>query len=134
MLPLISRRDWLDGPVLGDLTALQTERRMLSSTLPPIVNEVDIRSVVTGLVGPVHRHPLKICPKVTLKHPTIGFVTSRIDTGHQAGQAPSGGQLFTGIKQTVEILLRSWSGAHCPELDVAHSASSLCIGSAVTHG
>ena len=49
-------------------------------SLPPVVDQVDISSVITGLAGPLHRHPLKIRSEITLKHPAIGLVTSRVLT------------------------------------------------------
>src|SRR3990167_8221931 len=104
----------------------------LPSALPPIVNQVDARPVVARLVVPLHPPPLKVCAEPPLQHLAIGFVTSRVDAGCQAGQTLFSGQLFTGVKQPVEVLPRGRTQAHRTEFDVARSTASFSARPAVT--
>lgn len=55
--------------------------RLFSPALPPIVNQIDTRPVVSSLVRAVHRDALKVCTEVTLKHNAVSFVSGSIDPG-----------------------------------------------------
>jgi hypothetical protein len=57
--------------------------RLVSRALPPIIDQKDTRSVVPSLVRAVHRHALKLCAEVTLKHQAVRFVSGSIHSGNQ---------------------------------------------------
>ena len=56
----------------------------ISPALSPIIDQKDTRSVVSSLVRAVHRHALKLCAEVTLKHHAVRFVSGSINSGNQA--------------------------------------------------
>ncbi len=58
----------------------------------PIVDEIDVRQIVTGFVWSLHRDTLKIGAEAALYHLAVGLMATQIHPSRDVRQAFRGGQ------------------------------------------
>ncbi len=55
--------------------------------LSPVVDQIDARTIVAGLIRPLHRHALPIDAKAPRQEVAIGLMAGGVDPGHQSRQS-----------------------------------------------
>ena len=81
--------------------------------LPPVVYYINIGTIITWFIEPLHCHCLRISTKLLSLHFDIGVLTGQVCPGGETSHASRDGECLTSIKQFVEMLAsgRSWRTA-----------------------
>ena len=99
--------------------------------LPPVVYYINIGTIITWFIEPLHCHCLRISTKLLSLHFDIGVLTGQVCPGGETSHASRDGECLTSIKQFVEMLASGRSWTDCAELYPALVCCRLGSGATV---
>jgi len=102
--------------------------------LSAIVENKEPRGAVTGLIGPVHCHPLDHCAEAASHHLPVGFLARKIDPRQDIRHAGFARDHSTGVEQRTETLISAGTRPHRGEFRKAAASAGFARRAPMTNG